>query len=133
MVMKSVDTIAVVLLVACLLIDNHHIDAFTTAANPLELRAPLLSPPSVPSPSSLSMARFDRSANRWIAQGPSDEPSAGYGLVGSLIRAGPLPFFRRVTDPDQYEQAVLKYMATDGCDRMEAQGNMVSFSLNELS
>lgn len=127
MVMKSLDPIAVVLLLACLLLDNHRIDAFTTFANQRRIHASPLSPSS---PSSLSMAKFDRSSNRWIPEGPSDEPSAGYGLVGSLIRAGPLPFFRRITQSDQYEQAVLKYMATDGCDRIEAQGNMDAFFEN---
>jgi hypothetical protein len=45
-------------------------------------------------------------------------PSAGYGIIGSLYRAGPVPFFQRIVNADTYEQAVLKYMAQEGCDRM---------------
>ncbi len=45
-------------------------------------------------------------------------PSAGYNIVGSLYRAGPVPFFQRIVNPDMYEQAVLKYMAQEGCDRV---------------
>jgi hypothetical protein len=32
--------------------------------------------------------------------------------------------------PETYDQAVLKYMARDGCDRKEAQGNMDAFNEN---
>jgi len=77
--------------------------------------------------SSLLMARFDQSSQRWIPDGDEEKAEAGYGLVGSLIRAGPLPFFKRVTNSDTYDQAVLKYMAREGCDRIEAQGNMDAF------
>lgn len=76
------------------------------------------------------MARFDKSTERWIPENDDETAGAGYGLVGSLIRAGPLPFFKRVTSPDTYDQAVLKYMATDDCDRNEAQGNMDAFFEN---
>lgn len=48
------------------------------------------------------------------------------GPIGSLYRAGPKPYFTRLFNPETYDQAVLKYMAQDGCDRKEAQGNMVS-------
>jgi len=37
-----------------------------------------------------------------------------------------MPVITRITNPDNYEQAVLKYMAQTNCDRIEAQGNMVS-------
>lgn len=45
-------------------------------------------------------------------------PAAGYGIIGSLYRAGPVPFFQRIVNADTYEQAVLKYMAQEGCDRV---------------
>jgi hypothetical protein len=45
-------------------------------------------------------------------------PSAGYGIVGSLYRAGPVPFIQRIVNAESYEQAVLKYMAQEGCDRI---------------
>ena len=60
----------------------------------------------------------------------TEGPSAGYNLIGSLYRAGPVPFFQRIVNADTYEQAVLKYMAQEGCDRKEAQGNMDAFLEN---
>lgn len=53
-----------------------------------------------------------------------------YGPVGSLYRAGPKPFLTRITNPETYDQGVLKYMAQAGCDRKEAQGNMDAFIEN---
>eukprot|EP00956_Cyclotella_meneghiniana_P005686 scaffold7302_cov72-Cyclotella_meneghiniana.AAC.21 len=52
---------------------------------------------------------------------------SSYGPIGSLYRAGPKPFLQRITNPDIYDQAVLKYMAQDKCDRKEAQGNMDAY------
>jgi hypothetical protein len=48
----------------------------------------------------------------------TEGPAAGYGIIGSLYRAGPVPFFQRIVNADTYEQAVLKYMAQEGCSRM---------------
>jgi len=63
--------------------------------------------------------RFDKATEKWIITDPETQgPSAGYDLIGSLYRAGPVPFFQRVFNGDQYEQAVLKYMAKEGCDRI---------------
>ena len=44
--------------------------------------------------------------------------------VGTLFRQGPKPFFQRLSNVDDYEQAVYKYMAKDKCSREEAQGNI---------
>lgn len=73
--------------------------------------------------------RYNPSTERWE---PSNEEEAtpAYGPVGSLIRQGPLPFIQHLTKPDEYEQAVLKYMAKEGCDRKEAQGNMDAYFEN---
>ena len=38
----------------------------------------------------------------------------GYPPFGSLIRQGPVPFFIRLTKPDTYEAAVVKYMRQEG-------------------
>lgn len=73
--------------------------------------------------------KFDATAQRWIPT-TDDEKTTAYGPIGSLIRAGPLPFFQRIINADEYEQAVLKFMATDGCDRKEAQGNMDAYLEN---
>jgi len=81
---------------------------------------------------SLSMApRFDKDTQKWFVTNPETEgPSAGYNMIGSLYRAGPVPFFQRIVNADSYEQAVLKYMAQEGCDRVEAQGNMDAYLEN---
>lgn len=77
---------------------------------------------------SLSMApRFDKTTGKWFTDDPEEMDGSSYGPIGSLYRAGPKPFFTRVFNPDTYDQAVLKYMAQDGCDRKEAQGNMDAF------
>ena len=71
--------------------------------------------------------RFDKKLNKWIPISEDEGPSAGYPPVGSLLRHGPLPYLRRVFQPDEYEQAVLKFMAVDKCDRNTAQGNMDAY------
>ena len=69
--------------------------------------------------------RFDKTTEKWIVTDPETQgPQAGYDLVGSALRAGPVPVITRIFNAEQYEQAVLKYMAAEGCDRIEAQGNM---------
>jgi len=53
-----------------------------------------------------------------------------YGPFGSFLRGGPAPFVLRTLKPDDYDQAVFKYMATTSCSRAEAQGNMDAFFNN---
>jgi hypothetical protein len=53
-----------------------------------------------------------------------DDGEYPYDAIGSLLRHGPSPFITRITNPSEYEQAVLKYMATKGVSRAEATGNM---------
>ena len=65
----------------------------------------------------LGMVRFDKKSHKWCPTSDAEGPTAGYGIVGSLYRAGPVPFFQRVVNGDTYEQAVLKYMAQEKCDR----------------
>jgi hypothetical protein len=72
---------------------------------------------------SLAMApKFD--GEKWVTTSPEEEPSAGYGAEKTLLLHGPKPFLNRVFQPDDYEQAVLKFMAGDKCSRDDAQGNM---------
>jgi len=132
LLMKPIEIIALVLSVACILIGNRA-DAFSTQQNtraviPKTYYHPLHIPSS--SSSSLSMVSFDRQTGRWNADSDEETAEAGYGLAGSLLRSGPLPCFKRVTNPDKYDQAVLKFMAGDLCDRNEAQGNMDAFFAN---
>ena len=81
----------------------------------------------------LSMVpRFDPATEKWYPSQAEEEASAGYGPTGTLLRAGPKPFLQRVFSPEQYDQAVLKYMARDRCSRNEAQGNMDAYFENPM-
>ena len=80
---------------------------------------------------SLQAVKFDKNQDKWITNKPELEgPEAGYDIWGTVIRGGPLPFFTRLFNPDTYEQAVLKYMATDKVDRIKAQANMDNYLAN---
>jgi hypothetical protein len=72
--------------------------------------------------------RYDPFTNRWEATSPAE--AEGYGSFGSLIRQGPVPFFRRLLDEDKYDQGVLMMMAKESMPRDEAQGNMDAYLLN---
>eukprot|EP00978_Attheya_sp_CCMP212_P016024 scaffold41671_cov46-Attheya_sp.AAC.1 len=74
--------------------------------------------------------KFDQRSARWEPQTDEDGPQSGYGILGSLLRQGPLPFFQRVTSGDNYDQAVLKLMASEGLDRNEGQGSMDAYLNN---
>jgi hypothetical protein len=71
--------------------------------------------------------RFDTASNKWVATKPEDEATSGYSVYKTLLLRGPKPFLHRVLQPDDYEQAVLKFMAGDGVDRNTAQGNMDAY------
>lgn len=51
----------------------------------------------------------------------------GYGPFISLILEGPIPFFVRLTNPDNYEGAVKKIMSDKKCDRFSAQRSIDSY------
>eukprot|EP00980_Cylindrotheca_fusiformis_P007375 scaffold1525_cov142-Cylindrotheca_fusiformis.AAC.175 len=79
------------------------------------------------STTSINMApKFDPTSQKWIPQN-DDEATPAYGPVGSLIRAGPLPFIQRLINGEEYEQGVLKMMATDGYDRKSKSKNPTAF------
>jgi len=61
---------------------------------------------------------------KWVPQSEDDMPSAGYGVSKTFFLQGPKPALTRLFQPDDYEQAVLKFMAGEQCDRVTAQGNM---------
>lgn len=80
---------------------------------------------------SLSMApKFDKQQQKWVASSPDEELVAGYGPAGSLLRQGPAPFIQRIVNADEYDQAVLKFMAGEGCSRDEAQASMDAYLRN---
>ena len=69
------------------------------------------------------MVKFD--GDKWVTEETdSGSSSQGYGILQTLVKHGPTPTLRRLFQPAQYEQAVLKFMAQEGCDRDVAQGNM---------
>ena len=68
--------------------------------------------------------RFDATTQRWFPGSEEESAEAGYPPIRSLLRHGPSAFVKRVTNPDLYDQAVLKFMANDNVGRWEAQGNM---------
>ena len=75
--------------------------------------------------------KYDKVTQKWYPTDTEVEgPGAGYPLVNTLLLHGPKPFVQRVLNPDEYEQAVLKFMAIDKCDRQEAMGNMDAFLKN---
>jgi len=67
--------------------------------------------------------KFNKSTGKW-EKAPGDDGAYPYDPIGSLLRQGPAPFLQRITNPDEYEQIVLQYMAEAGVSRSEATGNM---------
>lgn len=55
----------------------------------------------------LMAPKFDVKTQRWTPSS-DEEATPAYGPIGSLIRAGPLPFIQRIVNADKYEQAVYK-------------------------
>jgi hypothetical protein len=68
--------------------------------------------------------------NEWVPQTEDDMPSAGYDVFGTFIRHGPKPTITRLLQPKDYEQAILKFMVTDQCNYITAQGNMDAYLRN---
>lgn len=68
------------------------------------------------------MVKYD--GEKWIPETEEEIPEAGYGVLRTLLKHGPTPTARRLFQPQEYEQAVLKFMANEKCSRDVAQGNM---------
>jgi hypothetical protein len=89
---------------------------------------------SAGSSSSLSMApKYDKKTEKWSPSKPEEGPEAGYGPNKTLLLHGPKPYFQRIFTPDDYEQAVLKFMSSDKCSRDVAQGNMDAYLRSKLT
>ncbi len=52
--------------------------------------------------------RFNKTTQQWEVTSEAKNNEA-CGSVGRLIRQGPVPFFKRITDFDLYDQMVVKY------------------------
>lgn len=67
--------------------------------------------------------KFNKDSQQW-EPAAADDGTYPYDAVGALLRHGPSPFLKRVTNPSGYEQDVLAYMANVGVSRAEATGNV---------
>jgi hypothetical protein len=76
----------------------------------------------------LSMVKFD--GEKWVTERPEETSANNYPLINSLLLHGPKPFLTRLLQPNDYEQAILKFMASDKVDRINAQGNMDKYLQN---
>ena len=74
-----------------------------------------------------ALPTFNKKTQRWEAGKDAEE---GYDVIGTLLRNGPVPTFTRLTNPDDYEQAVFKFQAKEKCDINTAQGNMDAYFEN---
>jgi len=70
---------------------------------------------------------FDTNTQKWSPASDAEEP---YGVGRTLMGNGPVPFFTRLTSPDDYMQAVYKFQANEKCTVRYAQGNMDAYFEN---
>ena len=56
----------------------------------------------------LPLPTYDAATNTYT-RSPDDDGKMPYDAVGAALRHGPVPFFTRVFNADEYEQGVLKY------------------------
>jgi hypothetical protein len=79
----------------------------------------------------LLLPKYDSTTQKWIPTGPNQLPDSGYPPSKTLLLQGPKPFLTRIFQSDDYEQAVLKFMAGDNVtSRDKAQGNMDAYLRN---
>jgi hypothetical protein len=94
---------------------HHKVAALSTSMSPVSRL--------FAAPNYSSKPIFDKTTQKWKPS-PKDDGKYPYDAVGALLRHGPVPFFQRIFNPQGYEQSVLQYMASTGCSRAEATGNM---------
>ena len=70
---------------------------------------------------------FDKETQRWSPAPDAEEP---YGIGRTLLGNGPVPTFTRLTQSDDYFQAVYKFQASEKCTIRYAQGNMDAYFEN---
>jgi hypothetical protein len=62
--------------------------------------------------------------NRIFAKYSEVEEEKFYDLLGTLVRAGPIPIIFRIFSKSKYEAAVQKFKMREKCSLQEAQANM---------
>ena len=71
----------------------------------------------------LPLPTFNKETGRY-EKSPLDDGKYPYDAIGAALRHGPSPFLTRVFNADEYEQGILKYMASAKVERAEATGNI---------
>ena len=76
----------------------------------------------------IGMPTFDKTTQLWSpSPDATEEP---YGLGRTLLGNGPVPAITRLTQTDDYMQAVYKFQANEKCGIRYAQGNMDAYFEN---
>ena len=101
---------------------NHYFKILTTFALLAATNAMIFGG-KVAARSKSTIPTYDKETKTWT-KSPNDDGENPYDAVGALLRHGPNPFIARLTNPNDYEQGVLKYMAVANVERSEAVGNM---------
>ncbi|VEU40770.1 unnamed protein product [Pseudo-nitzschia multistriata] len=70
---------------------------------------------------------FDKNTGKWSPAPNAEEP---YGIGRTLLGNGPVPAFTRLTQSEDYMQAVYKFQASEKCTVRYAQGNMDAYFEN---
>jgi hypothetical protein len=70
---------------------------------------------------------FDKKTQKWSPAADAEEP---YPIGRTLLGNGPLPAFTRLTNSEDYMQAVYKFQANEKSDIRYAQGNMDAYFEN---
>lgn len=131
MMIKSTLALALLVISANAFSSLQHQGYATRSASSVSPRGFASASRTASSLSSLNMApRFDINEQKWYPTTPEEGPEAGYGPIKSLLLHGPNPLFRRIFNANDYEQAVLKFMAQDNVSREVAQGNMDAYFRN---
>ena len=94
------------------------------------LVTPLAKTKGTPRSFNVKVPKYDKGSGMWVATDASQLPEAGYPPTKTFFLHGPKLYFTRLFQPDDYEQAVLTFMAGDKCSRDEAQGNMDAYLRN---
>jgi len=74
-----------------------------------------------------ALPTFEKSTQLWSPSPDAEEP---YGIGRTLLGNGPLPAFTRLTQSDDYMQAVYKFQANEKSTVRYAQGNMDAYFEN---
>ena len=77
--------------------------------------------------STKGLPTFDKKSQRWSPAPDAEEP---YGIGRTLLGNGPVPALTRLTQSDDYFQAVYKFQANEKCTIRYAQGNMDAYFEN---